>query len=94
MKVKWTAPAAEQLEKAYHYIAAENEAAAEALANRIIDVTVMLGAHPMAGRKGRVAGTREFAVPRTPFVVAYKLERASLWILAVYHAARKWPESF
>jgi toxin ParE1/3/4 len=48
----------------------------------------------MAGREGRVAGTRELVIRGTPFIVAYRLERNEVQILAVMHAAIKWPEEF
>jgi plasmid stabilization system protein ParE len=94
MKVRWTVPAAEQLEQAYHYVAETNPGAAERTADHIVDITEMLGKHPEAGRRGRVSNTREFVVPDTPFVVAYSVSKEVLWILGVYHAARKWPERF
>jgi toxin ParE1/3/4 len=94
MNVRWTVPAAEQLDQAYDYIAESNPAAAEEIAQHVIDTTEMLGKHPGAGRNGRVARTREFSVPDTPFVVAYAVRDEAVWILAVYHGARKWPERF
>jgi toxin ParE1/3/4 len=94
MKVRWTVPAAEQLEQAYNYIADDNPGAAEEIAHHVIDVAEMLGKHPRAGRVGRVNETREFPVPETPFVVAYTVSEATVWILAVYHGAQKWPERF
>jgi hypothetical protein len=45
----------------------------------------------MAGREGRVAGTRERV---TPFLVAYRIEKNEVRILAVLHAAWEWPEEF
>ena len=48
----------------------------------------------MAGREGRVARTRELVIRGTPFVVAYRVERNEVSILAVMHAARKWPDEF
>ncbi len=92
MKVRWTVPAAEQLEQAYDYIAESNPRAAEEVAQRVIDITEMLGKHPGAGRSCRITGTREFSVPDTPFIVAYAVGSKAVWILAVYHGARKWPE--
>lgn len=94
MNVRWTVPATEQLEQAYAYIAESNPNAAEEVAHHVIDTTEMLGKHPGAGRNGRVSGTREFAVPDTPFVVAYAVKNEVMWILAVYHGARKWPQGF
>jgi toxin ParE1/3/4 len=94
MNIRWSVPAANQLEEAYDYIAKGNPEAAEEVAQHIVDATEMLGKHPGAGRTGRVAGTREFSVPDTPFVVAYTVSDEVLWVLAVYHGARKWPERF
>lgn len=94
MRVRWTTPAREQLVSAYDYIAADNRRAAARTANRIWKSTEMLAKHPMAGREGRVAGTRELVVQGTPFLLAYRVGRAEVEILAVMHAARKWPEEF
>ena len=33
-------------------------------------------------------------VPGTPFVVAYRQPREEIEILAILHAARKWPDRF
>ena len=89
MNVRWTVPAAEQLEQACGYIAESNSAAAEEVAQHVIDTTEVLGKCPGAGRSGRVTGTREFSVPDTPFVVAYAVIDDAVCILAVYHCARK-----
>jgi toxin ParE1/3/4 len=94
MIIQWTTPATEQLVAAYEYVAAENPAAAQRVTNHIWETVELLGQHPMAGRKGRVAGTRELVVSGTPFVVGYRVEKSEVWILAVMHAARKWPEEF
>jgi toxin ParE1/3/4 len=53
-----------------------------------------LRAHPEIGRRERVEGTRELAIPNTPFVVAYRIAARRIEILAVIHGARRWPESF
>lgn len=94
MKVRWTVPAPEHLKQAYHYIAERNPTSAEQTTNHIVDITEMLGKHPQVGRYGRVPGTREFAMADTPFIVVYSVSKATVFILAVYHAARKWPEQF
>lgn len=61
--------------------------------DRIFAAVEMLKAFPESGRPGRVPGTRELAIPRTPFVLAYRRQGRSLQVLAVLHGARKWPES-
>lgn len=94
MRVRWTTPAREELVSAYEYIATDNRRAAARTVDRIWKSTEMLGKHPMAGREGRVTGTRELVVQGTPFLVAYRVAGAEIEILAVMHAARKWPEEF
>ncbi len=94
MRVRWTTPAREQFVSAYEYIAGENRVAGARAANKIWKSTEVLASHPMAGREGRVAGTRELVIGDTPFIVGYRIEKKEVWILAVMHAARKWPEEF
>jgi plasmid stabilization system protein ParE len=38
--------------------------------------------------------TRELVIPRTPYIVPYRFQRAVIQVLRVYHGARRWPESF
>src|SRR6267378_134471 len=58
MVIQWTTPATEELVSAYEYAAAENPAAARRITNHIWETVEVLARHPMAGRKGRIAGTR------------------------------------
>ncbi len=46
------------------------------------------------GRIGRVVGTRELIITRTPFILPYRIQGNQIEILAVVHAARRWPEAF
>ena len=94
MRVRWTTPAKEELVSAYEYIAGENRAAAARTIDTIWKSSQMLGRHPMAGREGRVAGTRELVVAGTPFLLAYAVVKNEVQVLAVLHAARKWPQEF
>jgi toxin ParE1/3/4 len=94
MRVRWTTPAREQFVRAFEYFAEDNRRAAARTADQIWESTQLLARHPMAGREGRVAGTRELIISGTPFVVAYRLEKNEVRILAVLNAAREWPEEF
>jgi len=94
MFIWWSTPATQQLATAHEYIAADDERAATEIANHIWDSVDILARHPYAGRNGRVAGTRELVIPGTPFLVAYRIEKMEVRILAVLHAAREWPEEF
>ena len=54
----------------------------------------LLSDNPDMGHAGRVLGTRELVIPKTPFIVPYRLQRNVIQILRVYYGARRWPESF
>jgi toxin ParE1/3/4 len=47
---------------------------------------------PEIGRRGRIEGTRELVIPRTPYIAAYRIERETVTILRVLHGAQEWPE--
>ena len=91
----WTEPVLDQLDRAYDYIALTNsETVAERVVRRIVDAVQQLDQFPMFGRTGRVTDTRELVIPRTPFIVVYKIVNAQIVVLAIYHGAQRWPEAF
>ena len=92
MKVRWTRLASSHLESAHEYIARDRANAVDDVVERILSVVERLQQHPQMGRKGRVSGTRELVIVGTPFVVAYRLRRDRVEVLAVLHAARRWPD--
>jgi toxin ParE1/3/4 len=88
-------PLAEQdLEAAYDYVQQDNKDAARRLVKRILSGVGMLSRHPLAGRESRVRGTRELVVAGTPYVIAYRIHRDEIQILAILHGARRWPTAF
>ena len=93
--IEWTEPAIQQLNQSYEYIALTNS---ETVAARIIEHIVTsiqrLAAFPQSGRRGRVPETRELVITDAPFIVAYTIEEDRILILALYHSARQWPETF
>ena len=94
VKIRCTRLAVEDLNLAYEYIAAENPSAAHAVIARIESAVNVLRSHPEIGRSGRVEGTRGLIISGTPFIVAYRIARNRVEILAVIHGARRWPTSF
>jgi toxin ParE1/3/4 len=95
MKIVWSPEAVEDLISLRAYIAEENPAAARRIVLRVLhDVEHLLPDNPQMGRPGRVPGTRELVVPRTPYIVPYRVQRATIQILRVFHGARRWPERF
>ena len=73
------------------YIAEHNPGAAARLEQRMVDATDQLLDHPEIGRIGRLRGTRELVVARTPYIVIYEIEGETVRILRVLHSAQRWP---
>ncbi len=93
--IEWTEQATLQLDQARDYIALSNsQEIADRIAMRIVATIQQLNAFPMSGRSGRVQGTRELIISETPFIAAYAIDLDRIVILAIYHGARQWPESF
>ena len=92
--VIWTERALDDIESIAAYIAERDLAAALRLADLIVDgVEERLPHDPMLGRPGRVPGTRELILHRN-YLVAYEVMERGIYVLAVRHAAREWPETF
>ncbi len=90
MKVVWTRPALRQLGEAREYIAIDNPEAASRQIDLIEKSVSQLAIFPMMGRTGMRAGTREFPVTGTPYILVYRIAKSSLQILTVLHGARNW----
>ncbi|MBI4346332.1 MAG: type II toxin-antitoxin system RelE/ParE family toxin [Elusimicrobia bacterium] len=93
VKLIWTLLALADLDHARDYIQQVGGSAASTL-DRIERAVAALARHPQIGRAGRVDGTRELVVSGTPFILPYRVKQRRIEILAVLHAARRWPESF
>jgi toxin ParE1/3/4 len=91
----WSPEAIADLVALRAYIAENDPAAAQRIALHILhNVESLLPNRPEMGRPGRVPGTRELVIPRTPFIVPYRLVGNTIQILRVFHGARRWPETF
>jgi toxin ParE1/3/4 len=60
-----------------------------------IDLQVnVLRRFPLSGRAGRVEGTRELPISRTPLVVVYEIYGSIVVIIRILHGAQHWPARF
>lgn len=92
--IEWADSAIQDLHRVHEYIEERNVPASYETVNRITRAVQSLETFPQIGRRGRVAGTRELVIEQTPYLVAYKVRPASVWILAVLHGAQLWPKTF
>lgn len=94
MKVRWTIPAVDQLQNIFDRIGEGNPPAAARIVKRIHDAILRAARMPRSGRIGRITGTREITASGTPYVVAYRILEGMIQVLAIFHGAQQWPESF
>ncbi|MBB4767555.1 MULTISPECIES: type II toxin-antitoxin system RelE/ParE family toxin [Xanthomonas] len=86
----WTVPAARQLAHAQDHYHALNPTAAAAMARQVLEATRTLAEQPGRGRAGRVAGTREWVVKQTPYVLVYRVRDDALQLLHVRLETQDW----
>jgi addiction module RelE/StbE family toxin len=92
VKLEWSAFVVADREAIFDYIEADSPRAAIAVDERIQECVENLVDFPEMGRVGRVAGTRELVVTRTPYLAAYRIEGNAVQILRLLHGSRQWPE--
>ena len=91
VKVVWTRAAISDLVETRRYIAQDDPSAAVRVAKRILEAVNKLENHPEIGRVGRLDGTRELVVTRTPYVVPYRIREKRIELLRVLHGHQEWP---
>lgn len=91
MQVRWTEPAARDLEEITEFIRNDQPSAAENIARTLFDAASSLNLFPARGRRGRIPGTHELVISGLPYIVVYRITDAAVHILRIYHGARDWP---
>jgi len=93
MRLEWSAFAQADREAIFNYIEADSPRAAVTVDDRIRVQVEELMQFPEIGRPGRIDGTRELVIHRTPYIAVYRITDDSLRILRVLHGAQRWPEN-
>ncbi len=91
MEVRWSALAANDLERIYRHIAKDNPAAARVVVNTIHDGCAALKDFPRRGRPGRMKGRRELVFAPLPYIAVYQVKDYAVEISRIYHGAQDWP---
>lgn len=85
-KIVWTEEAVEHLEAIVTYVSVYDSAAAERLARRLVELADSLSEFPNRGRDAG-QGKREMTIV-WPYVLRYRVDGESVFILRVRHGAR------
>ena len=91
MKLEWSAFALDDRDEIFSYIEQDDPRAAILVDDRVNAQVTRLTQFPESGRPGRVEGTRELVIDRTPYIAAYRIIDDTVRILRVLHGAQQWP---
>lgn len=91
MRLVWARHALADRDAIFSHIEAESPRAAVNIDDQIVAAVRRLLDFPESGRPGRIAGTRELVVPRTPYIAAYLVIADTVRILRILHGAQVWP---
>jgi toxin ParE1/3/4 len=91
MRVRWLRTALSNLDEEAEFVAADDPAAARLAVMRVLEAVAQLAEQPALGRPGRVPGTRELIVPKTRYLVPYRVRGDAVEILRVFHTSRRPP---
>ena len=92
MRIVWSLFAIEDREAIFTYIESDSPRTASRIDDLIESQVELLATTPEIGRPGRVTGTRELVIQRTPYIAAYQVEGKVVRVLRVLHGAQLWPD--
>ncbi|MGY0618439.1 type II toxin-antitoxin system RelE/ParE family toxin [Lysobacter sp. A378] len=93
MRVLWTPEAEHDRDDIWDHITADNPSAAARMDLLFSDAAAKLAELPMLGYVGKIPGTREL-IPHKSYRLVYEItiNDNTVWVLALVHTARQWPQ--
>jgi toxin ParE1/3/4 len=91
MEIRWSLPAAEDLERICERIELDNPEAARRVARTIYEGCARLKDFPELGRASiRMLGRRELIFAPLPYIAVYKVKERTIEISRIFHGAQDW----
>jgi toxin ParE1/3/4 len=90
MRIRWTVPAADDLESIKNYLLEHHAHFAEPTVRAIYQRVRSLKTFPNRGTSGHRSGTRELSLTPLPYVVVYSVKADAIEILHIYHGSQDW----
>jgi toxin ParE1/3/4 len=90
MRIRWTVPAAEDLENIKSYLCEHHPHFADPTVQTIYQRIRSLKTFPNRGTPGRRSGTRELMLTPLPYIVVYSVRADTVEILHIHHGAQDW----
>jgi toxin ParE1/3/4 len=90
MRIRWTGPAADDLENIKNYLDRRFPHLSEPTLRAIYKRADGLKTAPNIGRPGQRSGTRELPLTPLPYVIVYAVKAEAVQILHIYHGSQDW----
>ncbi len=92
MQIRWLDRAEADIDELFEYLLDRDPRAARRVYDAVREQVALLADQPGLGRPGRIVGTRELIITRTPYIVAYTVDQHidAVIVLRVLHGARRW----
>jgi toxin ParE1/3/4 len=91
MEIRWSLPAAADMERICERIERDNPEAARRVARTIYDACAQLKMFPRLGRpSSRIPGRRELVFPPLPYIVVYQVTEHAIEVSRIFHGAQDW----
>lgn len=91
LPVVWMPRARDDRHKQIAFLAKHDPDIAVQIGDAVAEAANQLGIDPDVSRVGRIARARELAVPKTPFILVYRIEDDAVLILRLLHNRRRFP---
>jgi len=89
MRLRWTPEAAENLESIHTYLCEHYPSFAAPTVRILYEAVRSLRTFPERGRIGEIDETREFVLPRLPYIIVYRISADAVEVLHIYHGAQE-----
>jgi len=91
VRLRFTRAARTDLHNAIDYISQDSPRAARAFLAGVEKSTRRLVETPFMARAGRVTGTRELIIGRSPYIAVYTVAEDEITIIRLLHGHQDWP---
>lgn len=91
MRIRWTPPAAADMQNISDYLKEHRPRDRQPTLRKLYEKIRALKDAPYVGRPGRIEGTRELLFPPLPYVAVYRVHDQTIEIWRIWHLAQNRP---